>query len=352
MNFSSILIKCLSSPCFATSFPLRFIHHSRTLSSFYQNTAYEIWKCNSSVSNAGARKGRGRRGVVRRKDLNIGQIIGKGRLKLAIPGLTTEIKIDDRSNKITEIGEDEEFDKRLQDSRNRAQAFRKLTVLSTERGWTGGHMGGRSAGKIEQVDNNQSGCSIFSNELCNHLKKTYLVDLESFQTRILYLSQKQIMTKVFGRKRRVRALVACGNGNGVVGLGAAVGNYIAPVLTKAKQRSARNLVHVYRNEDQSVLHDFAQSYGFAEMYVSRRGPGHGLICHRLIKTLCELIGIKNIYAKQIGTTNPVSMANAFLIGLLKQKSYQTIADEQRLLVVKMDPLWQACRRNFIRGELL
>lgn len=46
--------------------------------------------------------------------------------------------------------------------------------------------------------------------------------------------------------------------------------------------------------------------------------GYGLVCHRVIKCMCEAIGIKDLYAKVEGPTNVQHIVKAFFIGLLQQ----------------------------------
>lgn len=48
--------------------------------------------------------------------------------------------------------------------------------------------------------------------------------------------------------------------------------------------------------------------------------GHGLRCHRVIQEICKLAGIKDIHAKVYGCTNPISVTNATMRGLLSQVS--------------------------------
>jgi len=44
--------------------------------------------------------------------------------------------------------------------------------------------------------------------------------------------------------------------------------------------------------------------------------GYGLKCHRIIRSICEMIGIKDVYAKVEGSRNPKNIAKAFMSGLL------------------------------------
>jgi hypothetical protein len=52
--------------------------------------------------------------------------------------------------------------------------------------------------------------------------------------------------------------------------------------------------------------------------VSKVPEGFGLVCHRAIRTICEVVGIKDIYAKIEGPTNLQHIVKAFFLGLLRQ----------------------------------
>lgn len=54
------------------------------------------------------------------------------------------------------------------------------------------------------------------------------------------------------------------------------------------------------------------------MYAWKQAPGYGLKCHRVIKSVCEMIGIKDLAAKVEGSTNTHSVLQAFLLGLVRQ----------------------------------
>lgn len=66
------------------------------------------------------------------------------------------------------------------------------------------------------------------------------------------------------------------------------------------------------------MHDFYTQFWRTKIFVSKKPKGYGLVCHRIIKACCELIGIKDLHAKVEGSTTPQYIIKAFLIGLLKQ----------------------------------
>lgn len=83
-----------------------------------------------------------------------------------------------------------------------------------------------------------------------------------------------------------------------------------------------------------IFHDFFCEFGKTKIFVKKRPEGHGLVCHRAIKTVCQVIGIKDLYAKCEGSPNVPHVVKAFFLGLLNQKPYEKIAEEKGLHLVE------------------
>lgn len=149
-----------------------------------------------------------------------------------------------------------------------------------------------------------------------------LVDkFEGFDCKVLELKTVFNMKGTFGRKRRVSSTVVTGNQNGLAGF--AMGKGIEPrtAMRKAKNRSAQKLMHIKLFRNHTVFHDFFTQYGATKIYVSQKPPGYGLVCHRAIRTICQVIGIKDIYAKVEGSTNVNHIIKAFFLGLVRQVGF-------------------------------
>nr|CAD7199852.1 unnamed protein product [Timema douglasi] len=137
-----------------------------------------------------------------------------------------------------------------------------------------------------------------------------------------------------GRKRRLSVLVVTGNAHGLAGfaLGKAVDTRAA--LRKAKNRAGQKLMYIECYNEHTVFHDFFTQFGKTKVFVNKKPEGHGLVCHRAIKTICEVLGIKDLYAKIEGPTNLQHIVKAFFLGLLQQKTHEQLAEEKGLHVVE------------------
>lgn len=117
----------------------------------FAESADELWKGVTSVSNAGKRRGRGK-GLAKRRDLNKGQIIGVGKIPMQFPGLNTPIFRGKELVRQQKLPVDPEREEKLAKLRQIYQSGPKRMKLSPlERGWTSARMGGRKIGPPDPI---------------------------------------------------------------------------------------------------------------------------------------------------------------------------------------------------------
>jgi small subunit ribosomal protein S5 len=68
------------------------------------------------------------------------------------------------------------------------------------------------------------------------------------------------------------------------------------------------------------MHDFHSRFGANRIQVHKAPKGYGLVCHRAIRSTCEIIGIKDLHAKMemSGRKNIQNLIKAFFLGLMRQ----------------------------------
>jgi len=286
--------------------------------------ADELWKAMAGVSQQGKKRGRARN-LMRKKDLNKGQMLGWGKARMAWPGLTTKTTSGTGTNtKINEIDtlEDEKYNsymEELEETRKNTKYARggKRTQHPLDRGWTGAKPLGRKFGAPEAHN------------------KDYT--FENFDSVLLEFKTVFKMTGNLGRVRRNSVLMVTGNGQGAVGFTVSPGKYgnNMAALKKATNKAGLRLLYVDRYEDRTVYHDFFTQFGQTRIFVKQQPPGHGVVAHRAIRAICEMVGIHDLYAKVEGSINMQHIVKAFILGLLRQKTHQVLADEKKLHLVEM-----------------
>eukprot|EP00088_Acartia_fossae_P056742 TRINITY_DN6609_c0_g1_i6.p1 TRINITY_DN6609_c0_g1~~TRINITY_DN6609_c0_g1_i6.p1 ORF type:complete len:457 (-),score=88.25 TRINITY_DN6609_c0_g1_i6:368-1738(-) len=298
------------------------------MSAFNSQSQDLLWKTMQGVSPQGKRRGRAKN-LLKRKDLNRGQVIGFGKEKLAFPGLThntTEV-VNKQTNetKLTKIRPMKDsvyqnFEVKLKVAREGiGQNRSRYKGSPLERGWTGNTIRGKKFG-APLADNKE-------------------LKFNNFDSVLLDFKTTNIMKGVLGRTKRTSALMVTGNGNGTVGFTLNKGKYAqnARTLRAATNKAGLRLVNIERYEDRTVYHDFFTQYGKCRIFVEQRPAGYGIVAHRAVKAICEMAGIKDIYAKVGNNKNPVHITKAFILGLLRQKTHQAMADEKQLHLVEMRP---------------
>jgi len=283
----------------------------RTTSFVGKVTADDLWRSATSVSNAGRKRGRAK-GLRRRVDLNKGQRLGVGRAGTVFPGLTGPAMTGKQLLDIHQSQVAQESVRPIPEIPKK----KRLKLLPLQRGFSGTKMPGRSIGPPDPIND-------------------YV--FENFDTKVLEYKMVNHMTGNLGRKMRFSALVVTGNKNGLVGYAVSKAPMGPASLRKAKNVAGQRLQYIQLYNDHTVFHNFFVQEGGVKLFVEKMPKGYGLKCHRIIKTICEIIGIKDLYAKCEGTTNPQAMTKGFIRGLLEQETHQQLADRKKLHVVEFRP---------------
>lgn len=197
--------------------------------------------------------------------------------------------------------------------RDESRNTRRKNFAQEERGYSGRRLPGKSIGEPDPIGE---------------------YEFEGFDTRCIEMKIVNVMRGNLGRWRRHSTFAVTGNGNGVAGF--ALGKSTDPkaAIRKAKNRAAQKLMHIKICDNHTVYHDYFCQFAYTKIYVMKKPEGYGLRCHRVIKTICELVGIKNLHARVEGSTNVQSIVKAFFLGLLQQKTYEQLAEEKGLYLVE------------------
>jgi len=294
--------------------------------SFYKTgDASGLWKAMAGVSAQGKKRGRARNSM-KKKNLNVGKRIGYGRAKMSWPGLTSStISGSGKETKAAKI--EPMAEKVYVDYQTELEEARKKTSFTTgrrakidplDRGWTGHKAPGRKYGAPEAANKE--------------------LTFDNFDSVLLEYKTVFNMTGNMGRTRRNSIMMVTGNGAGAVGYTLSPGKYGQNVRSfrRAVNKAGLRLVNVERYEERTVYHDFFTQYGKTRIFVKQQPPGTGVVAHRVIRAICKMAGIKDLYAVVEGSTKNVQhITKAFFLGLLRQKTHQVLADEKRLHLVEM-----------------
>lgn len=117
-----------------------------------------------------------------------------------------------------------------------------------------------------------------------------------------------------GRRIRFRALVVMGDRHGHVGLGVAKANDVQGAIAKAKNQAAKTRLKV-PIKNGTIAHEVTQVFGTTKVLLKPAPQGHSIIAGGPVRAVVELVGIKNIVSKSIGSSNMINNAMATYLAL-------------------------------------
>ncbi len=135
------------------------------------------------------------------------------------------------------------------------------------------------------------------------------------------------ITKVVkgGRRFGFSALVVVGNQNGKIGVAHAKAKQVPDAIKKANELAKRNLVQIPLREGRTIHHDTLGKDGAGKIKLRSAPKGTGIIAGGPVRAVCEVLGIKDIVAKSMGTANPHNVIRACLKALSMQNSPKYIS---------------------------
>jgi small subunit ribosomal protein S5 len=142
--------------------------------------------------------------------------------------------------------------------------------------------------------------------------------------------QVRRVTKVVkgGKKLSFRAILVVGDEKGQVGVGIGKASDVIGAVKKAVTDAQKNLITIPLTKFNSIPHPIHGIAGAAKVIMRPSAQGSGVIAGGSVRTVLELAGIKNILAKQLGSSNPLNNARAALDALSNLKTFSQVADER------------------------
>ncbi len=113
-----------------------------------------------------------------------------------------------------------------------------------------------------------------------------------------------------GRRFGFSVVVVAGDGKGKVGYGLGKAREVADAREKASQAARKNLVKVPLKEARTLHHDVIGHSGAGKVFLRAAKPGTGVIAGGPMRAVFELLGIHDIVAKSLGSSNVHIMMKA------------------------------------------
>ena len=136
------------------------------------------------------------------------------------------------------------------------------------------------------------------------------------------------ITKVVkgGRRFAFSALVVVGNYAGSIGVGHAKAKQVPDAIKKATQDAKNKLYKIPLREGRTLHHDILSKAGSGKVLLRAAPSGTGIIAGGPVRAACEVLGIKDVVAKSLGSSNPINVLRACIKGFKNQNSPKFLAN--------------------------
>ena len=134
------------------------------------------------------------------------------------------------------------------------------------------------------------------------------------------------VTKVVkgGRTLSFAALTVVGDGDGRIGMGKGKAKEVPVAVTKALDSARRNMLKVSLRNG-TIQHNVRGEHGAAKVLMAPAKPGDGIIAGGPMRAVFEVMGVTDIVAKSLGSSNPYNMVRATLDALKRSTTPADVA---------------------------
>src|SRR4051794_19733975 len=135
-----------------------------------------------------------------------------------------------------------------------------------------------------------------------------------------------------GRRFGFAALVVVGDEKGRVGFGHGKAREVPKAIRKATEAAKRSLIRVPLREGRTLHHDVAGRHGAGRVFLRAAPPGTGIIAGGPMRAVFETLGMQDVVAKSLGSSNPYNMVRATFDALSREDSPRSVAARRNLKV--------------------
>ncbi|WP_422366193.1 30S ribosomal protein S5 [Pelagibius sp.] len=131
-----------------------------------------------------------------------------------------------------------------------------------------------------------------------------------------------------GRRFGFAALVVVGDGRGRVGHGHGKAREVPEAIRKATEQAKKGMVRVPLREGRTLHHDIKGRFGAGRVLMRAAEAGTGIIAGGPMRAVFEALGVQDVVAKSVGSSNPHNMIRATFEALERSVSPRMVAQRR------------------------
>lgn len=135
-----------------------------------------------------------------------------------------------------------------------------------------------------------------------------------------------------GRRFGFAALVVVGDQKGRVGFGHGKAREVPEAIRKATEAAKHAMIRVPLREGRTLHHDVSGRHGAGRVHVRAAPAGTGIIAGGPMRAVFETLGIQDVVAKSLGSSNPYNMVRATFDALKHEDSPRGVAARRGIKV--------------------
>ncbi|OLL37515.1 30S ribosomal protein S5 [Bartonella henselae] len=166
-----------------------------------------------------------------------------------------------------------------------------------------------------------------------------------FVDRLVHINRVAKVVKG-GRRFGFAALVVVGDQKGRVGFGHGKAREVPEAVRKATESAKRGMIYVPLRSGRTLHHDLEGHHGAGRVLLRSASAGTGIIAGGPMRAIFESLGMQDVVAKSLGSSNPYNMVRATFDALKRQMHPRDIAAQRG---IKYSTL-QARRQHLVDAE--
>ena len=159
------------------------------------------------------------------------------------------------------------------------------------------------------------------------IKKYHKNNSENLIEKVVYVNRVSKVVKG-GRRFGTAALVVVGNGKGKAGFGNGKAKEFPESIKKATDKAKKSMKYFPLKKNRTFFYDVEGRHGSGKVLLRSAPPGTGIIAGGPIRSVFEALGVQDVVAKSIGTTNPHNMLRATFNALGQLDDIKKIAQRR------------------------